>query len=55
MQYYAKNRHLRTFTQLLMGYIFATKAHIDNRIKIVKQQYLLHKSSQYGERRPSNG
>jgi len=25
----------------LSGYIFATKAHIDNRKKLVKQQYLL--------------
>jgi len=30
------------------GYIFATKAHIDNRKKLVKQQYLLHMSLQYG-------
>jgi len=29
----------------LSGYIFATKAHIDNRKKSVKQQYLLHMSS----------
>jgi len=34
----------------LSGYIFATKARIDNRKKkLVKQQYLLHMSSQYGE------
>jgi len=33
----------------LSGYIFATKARIDNRKKIVKQQYLLHMSPQYGE------
>ena len=33
----------------MSGYIFATKACIDNRKKIVKQRYLLHKSSQYGE------
>jgi len=39
----------------LSSYIFATKARIDNRKKIVKQQYLLHMSSQYGERRPTNG
>ena len=26
----------------VLGYIFATKAHIDNRKKIVKQQYVLH-------------
>ena len=30
-------------------YIFATKARIDNRKKIVKQQYLPHMSSLYGE------
>jgi len=28
----------------LSGYIFATKALIDNRKKIIKQQYLLHMS-----------
>ena len=39
----------------LSGYIFATKTHIDNRKKIVKQQYVLHMSSQYGERRPTSG
>jgi len=33
----------------LSGNIFATKARIDNRKKLVKQQYLLHMSSQYGE------
>jgi len=33
--------HLRTN---LLGYIFAIKAHIDNRKKIVKQQYLFHMS-----------
>jgi len=38
--------HYRT---TLSGYIFATKARIDNRKKIVKQQYLPHMSSQYGE------
>jgi len=37
------------------GYIFASKACIDNRKKIVKQQYLLHMSPQYGELRPTNG
>ena len=34
--------------------IFATKAYIDNRKKLVKQQYLLHMVSQYGEFRPTN-
>jgi len=38
------------------GYIFATKARIDNRKKKhVKQQYLLHMPSEYGELRPTNG
>jgi len=39
----------------LSGYIFATKACIDNRKKVVKQQYLLHMSPQYGELRPTSG
>ena len=39
----------------LSRYIFATKAHIDSRKKFIKQQYLLHMSSQYGEFRPTNG
>ena len=33
----------------LSGYMFANKAHIDNRKKLVKCQYLPHTSSQYGE------
>jgi len=38
------------------GYILATKARIDNRgKKLVKQQCLLHMSSQYGELRPTSG
>ena len=37
------------------GYIFATKACIDNWKKtLVKRQYLPHVSSQYGEFRPTN-
>ena len=39
----------------LSGYIFATKALIDNRKKLVKQQYLPRTSSQYGERRHTSG
>ena len=38
----------------LSGYIFATM-HISTIGKIVKQQYFLHVSSQYGELRPTNG
>ena len=39
----------------LSGYIFAMKARIDNPKKLLKQQYLLHMSLQYGELRPTNG
>jgi len=39
----------------LSGCIFATKARIDNRKKLVKQQYLLHTCTQYGELGPTNG
>ena len=38
----------------LSGYIFASKAYIDNRKKLVKQQYFLHMSPQYGELRPTS-
>jgi len=38
----------------LSGYIFATKACIDNQEKMVKQQYLLHAFPQYGELRPTS-
>jgi len=37
-----------------VGYIFATKACIDNLKKVVKQQYLLHMFPQYGELRPTS-
>ena len=33
----------------LSGYIFATKARIDNRKKLVKQEYVLQMFPQYGE------
>ena len=39
----------------LSGYIFASKACIDNRKKLVKQQYLPHMSLQYGELRRTSG
>ena len=40
----------------LSGYVFATKARIDSwKKKLVKQQYRLHMSSQYGELWPTNG
>ena len=38
----------------LSGYIFATKARIDNGQKLIKQQYLLHMSPQYGKLRPTS-
>ena len=42
----AKNRHLHGHHRTnLSDYIFANKACIDNRKKLVKQQYLLHMSS----------
>jgi len=37
----------------LSGYIFTTKACIDIRKKLVKQQYLLQMSPQYGELQPT--
>jgi len=39
----------------LSGYIFATKAHVDNRKKIVKQQYVHNMSPQYGQLLPTSG
>jgi len=39
----------------LLGYIFATKARIDNWKKTVKQQYLPHMSLQYAELQPISG
>jgi len=38
----------------LSGYIFATKARTDNQKKLVRQQYFLQMSSQYGELRPTS-
>jgi len=42
-----QNRH--------MGYVFAITARINNRQKIVKQQYTPHMFSQYGELRSTSG
>jgi len=39
----------------LSDYIFPIKARIDNRKKIVKQQYLINKFPQYGLLRPTSG
>jgi len=38
-----------------VGHICATKARIDNRKKLVKQQYVLQMFPQYGELRPTCG
>jgi len=51
----AKNSPSAHHRTIFSGYIFATKARVDNRKKLVRQQYLLHMSSQYGELRPTNG
>ena len=39
----------------LSGYIFATKARMNNKKKLIKQQCLSHTSSQYGELRATSG
>ena len=44
--------HHRT---IFSDWIFASKACVDNRKKLIKQQYLLHMSSQYDELRPTSG
>jgi len=45
-----KSRHLGTIAQLCRAiYIFATKARIDDRKKLVKQQYLFQMSSNQHE------
>jgi len=51
----AKNLPSAHHRTTLSGYILAPKACIDHWKKIVKQQYLLHMSSQYGELQPNNG
>ena len=50
-----KNGHLGTIAQLCRAITEATEARIDNRKKLVKQQYVLQMSPQYGELRPTNG
>jgi len=49
-----KLRHLGTIAQLCRA-ISLQLRHISTIKKLVKQQYLLHMSSQYGELRPTNG
>jgi len=55
MQKVAKNLPSVHHRTTLSGHIFATKARIHNRKTLVKQQYLLHMSAQYGELWPTNG
>ena len=51
----AKNRHLGSIAQLCRT-ISSQLRHVSTvGKKFVKQQYLLHMSSQYGELRPTNG
>ena len=51
----AKNSPSGHHRTTLSGYVLATKAHIDNRKKLFKWQYLPHMSPQYGELRPTVG
>jgi len=55
MQKWCKKSPSEHHRTALSGYIFATKAYIDNQKKLVKQQYLFQMSLQYGELRPANG
>jgi len=55
MQKIAKNLPSVHHRTILSGYIFATKARIDNWKKIVKQQYVPHMSLQYGELQRTSG
>jgi len=50
----AKNTPSGHHHSTLLGY-FATKADIDNRKKLFKEQYLPHMSSQYGELQRGSG
>jgi len=49
MQKITKNSPSGHHRITLSGCIFSTKARIDHRYKLVKQQYLPHVSLQYGE------
>jgi len=51
----AKNSPSRHHRTTLSGYVFATKACINNRKKVIKQQYISPTSSQYGGLWPTNG
>jgi len=52
---YAKNHHLRTIAQLCLAMSSQLRHMSTIGKKLVKRQYLLHISSQYGELRPTNG
>jgi len=49
----AKNCHLGTIAQLCRAISLQQRHLLTVRKKLVKQQYLLHMSSQFGELRPS--
>jgi len=51
----AKNSQSAHHGTNLSCHIFAAEARIYNRKKLVKQQYPLKMSPQYGELRPANG
>jgi len=55
MQKIAKKSLSEHHPTTLSGYIFATKARIDNRKKLVKHQYLPHMFPQYVEVWPTSG
>ena len=50
-----KNRHLRTIAQLYRAVSSQLRHVLTVGEKLVKQQYVLHMSPQYGELRPTNG
>jgi len=50
-----KNHHLHTIAQLCPSISLQLTHESTIRKKLVRQQYLLHMSSQYGEFRPTNG
>jgi len=52
---YAKSRHLHTIAQLCQAISLQLRHVSTIRKKLVKCQYLLHMSSQYGELRSTNG
>jgi len=51
----AKNRNLHTIAQLCQIESLQLRHISTMEKKLVKQQYVLHMSPQYGERRPTSG